>query len=228
MENKTKSKLMSVQSYKAIGDSAIEIVASDESVDRDGDVIIASGWDCANWLKSGSLIYGHDPSEPENVIGKAESAEVKDGKLVVSCTIAAPGTSPMHDCIRALLEQKILRGVSVGFRSNDYEPNQSGGLNYKSAELIEVSLTPVPANPNAMVLMKSFGMEKMIAKDETDKDNNNKWDPEKDEDRRKAERRGNDRRQPCSPKEEANSAEPESGDKEARFMKLYDALKSIQ
>ncbi len=152
-------KNMLIQEYKSIDDEVIEILASDETVDRDYDIIKAKGWQVDNWLKNGALLYGHDPSSPFNVIGKPVAAEVRGSKLYVQVKLAKVGTSPTHDAVRSLIEQKILKGVSVGFKSDDYEPNEFGGRTFKSQELLELSVVPVPANPSARMLVKSFGEE---------------------------------------------------------------------
>lgn len=150
-------KNFSIEEYKEIGDDAIQIMASDETVDRDSDVIMADGWSTANWLKSGSLLYGHQPHELP--VGSAESAQIIDKKLVVTSKLAKKGTSEWHDAIRSLVEQKILRGVSVGFQAKEWVNNDQGGKTFIKQELLEVSLTPIPANPSAKVLVKSYSQE---------------------------------------------------------------------
>lgn len=164
-------KNMEIQEYKSIDDEVIEILASDETVDRDRDVIKAKGWQVDNWLKNGALLYGHDPSSPFNVIGSPVNAEIRGSKLYVQVRLAKAGTSPAHDAVRSLIEQKILKGVSVGFKSEDYEPNEFGGRTFKSQELLELSVVPVPANPSARMLLKSFGkeVEDLLIKEEDNK-----------------------------------------------------------
>jgi HK97 family phage prohead protease len=149
------TKNLDIKEYKEVDDEVIRIMASDESVDRDNDIIKVDGWNVENWLKTGSLIYGHDPSSPFNVIGSAEKAEVQDGKLYLYSRLAKKGTSPTHDAVRSLIDQKILRGVSVGFKSTDWEANEYGGRTFLKQELLEISLTPIPANQNAHVV-KNF------------------------------------------------------------------------
>jgi HK97 family phage prohead protease len=147
-------KQVEIKEYKEIDDEVIEILASDESTDRDNDVIKADGWEFSGWLKSGSLLYGHDPSNLP--IGSAEGARVTDGKLYLYSRLAKKGTSEWHDTIRSLLEQKILKGASVGFKPYEYENNEFGGRTFTKSELLEISLTPVPANINAQVILRGM------------------------------------------------------------------------
>lgn len=189
-------KQIGIEEYKEINDEVIEILASDDSVDRDQDIISPDGWDFSGWLKSGSLLYGHNPSNLP--VGSAEGAKVADGKLYLYSKLAKKGTSEWHDTIRSLLEQKILKGVSVGFKPKQYEPNEHGGRTFLKQELLEISLTPVPANSNAMVQMKSMNISEEIKNKLIDKD---------------------------EVEEETQDVEPQETESKAdRFMKLYNTL----
>lgn len=189
-------KQIGIDEYKEIDDEVIEILASDDSVDRDNDIINPDGWDFSGWLKSGSLLYGHNPSNLP--VGSAEGAKIVDGKLYLYSRLAKKGTSDWHDTIRSLLDQKILKGVSVGFKPKEYEPNDVGGRTFLKQELLEISLTPVPANSNAMVQMKSMDISEEIKNKLIDKD---------------------------EVEEETQDVEPqETESKSDRFMKLYNTL----
>ena len=153
MENKN----LEIKEYKEIDDETIQILASDESLDRDNDIIKVNGWSFSNWLKTGALLYGHQPHELP--VGSAEGAEIRGKKFYVYSKLAKKGTSEWHDAIRSLVDQKILKGVSVGFKVIDYEDNEFGGRTFKEQELLEVSLTPIPANANARLLVKEYSKE---------------------------------------------------------------------
>lgn len=210
-------KTLSVTEYKELGDEIVELLASDETVDRDRDVIMASGWNVENWLKSGSVLYGHNPSALP--IGSAESARVENGKLYLYTRFAKKGTSEWHDTIRSLIEQKILKGVSVGFKTDEYEQNEEGGRNFIKNELLEVSLTPVPANPNAMVVLRSMNIEQdtkeaLLVDKEARRLYLDKYVEEEE------------KRKPAPVEEEAQDVEPNEKDEAiSNFMKLYRILK---
>ena len=85
--------------------------------------------------------------------------------------MAAPGTSELVDSVRSLIDQKILRAVSVGFQPIEAEPRKNGGWEYTKAALHEVSVVAVPANPNAVALAKSFNpqiAEKLLVRADSD------------------------------------------------------------
>lgn len=186
-------KQIGIEEYKELDDEVIEILASDESTDRDNDVITADGWDFSGWLKSGSLLYGHNQANLP--VGSAEGAKVADGKLYLYSRLAKKGTSEWHDTIRSLLEQKILKGVSVGFKPYEYEPNDFGGRTFLKQELLEISLTPVPANSNAMVQIKEMDITEEVKHKLTGE-----------------------------VEDEAQDAEPQEETKADKFMKLYKTL----
>lgn len=132
-----------------------EYILSDETVDRYGDVIMAGGWDLSNFKKNPIALFNHDSDE---VIGTWENVRVEGKRLIGKLKLAAEGTSPTVDKVRRLVQQGILRAVSVGFNPTQYEPlNEKadpfwGPFRYLKQELLETSVVSVPANPGAMQL----------------------------------------------------------------------------
>lgn len=131
----------------------LDFILSDNTVDRYGDVIEAAGWDLASFKKNPIALFGHSSSFP---IGVWENLRIDGNKLVGRLKLAARGTSHRIDEIIALVEQGILRAVSVGFRPIDGEEMKGGGVRYRAQELLETSLVTVPANPNAVQIAKSL------------------------------------------------------------------------
>jgi HK97 family phage major capsid protein len=74
--------------------------------------------------------------------------------------MAKAGTSYRLDELRRLIEQGILRAVSVGFRPIKSEPldpeRPYAGRKYLKQELLETSLVSVPANPAALAVVKAM------------------------------------------------------------------------
>ncbi len=132
----------------------LEFVLSDETVDRMGDVIVADGWNLANFKRNPIALFGHDQSTP---IGYWENLRIEGSKLVGHLKLAAKGTSQRIDEIVSLIEQGILKAVSVGFKPLDSEPMANGrGVRFKRQELLETSVVSVPANPAALAVAKSL------------------------------------------------------------------------
>ncbi len=137
----------------------LDFVLSDDTLDRYGDVIDAKGWDLRNFKKNPIALFGHSGSFP---IGTWTNIRVEGSKLIATLKLAAKGTSDRIDELINLVEQGILRAVSVGFRPLESEPidpkKPYGGQRYTKQELLETSLVSVPANPSALALAKSLNV----------------------------------------------------------------------
>ncbi len=131
----------------------LTFVLSDDTVDRYGDVIEAEGWDLSWFRKNNIALFGHDSTFP---IGTWEDVRVEGNKLLGRLKFAAEGTSARIDELRRLVEQRILKAVSVGFKPVEHEPMKSGGVRFRRQELLETSLVSVPANPAALAVAKSL------------------------------------------------------------------------
>lgn len=135
-------------------DNPLEFVLSDESTDRMGDVIRADGWDLSSFKNNPIALYGHSH---DNVIGKWENVRIEGKKLIGRLRLAKKGTSDLVDTVSSLLEQRILKAVSVGFQPIEAKPMKStGGWEYTKSALHEVSVVAVPANPSALALAKAL------------------------------------------------------------------------
>jgi HK97 family phage prohead protease len=143
-----------------------EFILSDETRDRYGDIIRADGWKLAAFKKNPVALYGHDASALP--IGRWANVRIEGKQLRGRLELAEPGTSGMVDAIRSLIKQKILRAVSVGLIPLESEPIDENdpwsGLDIKSAELVECSVVPVPANPSALAVKSLSAVDPRIRK----------------------------------------------------------------
>lgn len=138
-------------------------VASSEAVDRYGDIIVASGWQLKNFKKNPIALWQHQATSP---IGTWKDVQIVDDKLMATLELAKAGTSTIVDMLRGMIEQRVLRAVSVGFqpingqveRIMDDKGNWTGGYRYLKSELLEISVVSVPANPEAISVAKAMGI----------------------------------------------------------------------
>lgn len=146
--------------YQSLADP-LEYIMSDDTTDRMGDVIDPAGWDLGNFKKNPIALFNHRSDE---IIGFWSNVRREGNKLIAKLNLADAGTSPLVDKIRRLVEQRILRACSVGFRSlkkeklNEEADDWFGPFKYLKSELVECSLVSVPANPNALQVAKSVGI----------------------------------------------------------------------
>lgn len=138
-------------------------IASDETADRMGDVILVQGWDTKRFEENPQALWSHDArSFPIGSVSEIRKAQ-RDGRAVLLETIdyAEAGTDPRIDTIFKLVEQDILRAVSVGFLptkatwvEDPKERKRLGlgpmGMLFEKQEQLELSQCTIPANPNAL------------------------------------------------------------------------------
>jgi HK97 family phage prohead protease len=115
-----------------------------------GDKINQLGWDLSGFRKNPTILFAHDGGSLP--VGKATSVEVLNGKLQVGVRFAR---TPFGKSVAAMVSQGFLRATSVGFRPLDYSfakaAGRSNGIDFHSAELLEVSIVPVPANASCLL-----------------------------------------------------------------------------
>ena len=160
-ERKMKKVFNLISTFKAVkvedsnsGDSiTIRGLASTNSVDRAGDVILQTAWlkGLENYKKNPIILFNHNYDQP---IGRAADIRVTDKGLELVAKISAAA-----DDVYQLVKEGILCTFSVGFMIKDAEYNEAtDGFIIKDAELYEVSVVSVPCNQDATFsLSKSFG-----------------------------------------------------------------------
>lgn len=167
-------------SVKEIGkgsDRILRFVSSDESEDRDGDIIKMSGWELDNYKKNPVLLWAHSYSMPP--IAKAVNIykDPRLNQLVIDAkfpTISELSTDGEHvsdhakfaDTVYNMYKNSYLSTTSVGFRALEHKrrddaeamkkPEWERGAIIFRQELYEVSFVPVPANPNALIQARSI------------------------------------------------------------------------
>ena len=137
-----------------------QFTLSDETVDRYGDVVSAGGWELDNFRRNPVALFGHQYDFP---IGRWQDLHVEDKALRGKLILAPKGTSARIDEISTLIEHDILRAVSVGFRPTaspqplkDAKGEETGGVRFTRQELLECSVVPIPANPNALSIARAL------------------------------------------------------------------------
>lgn len=131
-------------------------VLTAETPDRVGDVVMLNGLDLKSFKNNPVALVQHQSNEFP--IGIWKNLRVAGDALLGDLQLAAKGTSKAADVSRALIEQGILRAVSIGFRAVEYAQLQPRGTKFIKSELLEASLVSVPMNPRALMVAKSVGM----------------------------------------------------------------------
>ena len=131
-------------------------VMSDAEPDR-ADDIVEQTWDLSEFRQNPVAPYNHDYSAPP--IGRWENVRALGGVLRGTLIPSPVESYPLSLTVAALLEQRVLRTVSVGFRpaaviARSSLPEEdtryaTRGAVYVRPRLMEASVTPMPMNPRA-------------------------------------------------------------------------------
>ena len=146
----------------AEADRTLRFCFSDGSVDRMGDTINQHGWDLRDFERNPVALWAHDSTAPP--IGLASALLVERCKLMGDIQFAPPETYGFADLIYRLVKGRFLRAVSVGFMPIEYkfvenDPIRGFGINFLKQALLEISVCPVPANPNALQEARLKGID---------------------------------------------------------------------
>ena len=166
-KGQTSKKDISV-STEDIGERSVLFTISKEVVDRDGDILRASGVDFSNYMKNPVFLSFHNSREfPLGKVTKfwVEGNEVK--AIVYFPTLEELSTDPNNASEKAKLvdftyhcyKTGMLNAVSVGFIPLEWVETENG-FDILKWELLEFSAVAVPANQDAIAeAVKSFGDE---------------------------------------------------------------------
>lgn len=160
-----------VPEIRAIGEKdsgLVEFVITDESVDRMSDVIKLDGWDVKDFLNNPVVLWAH--SHFDVPVGKAITLDILTAqKQIRSVTQFTPrDLSEFGYMVYQMYVQRFLNAVSVGFQPKEYtwvssdtdeERARRGGIDFLKQSLLEYSTVPVPANPNALAVARSAGID---------------------------------------------------------------------
>lgn len=138
-------------------DGSYQVIASDDTEDRYGDVVVADGWHLDNYAKNPVWLVDHFYMV-ERIVGQARDVRVSGNKLLARYVPDPVDSGECTSVCLAKLDAGSLRTVSVGFmpirweRISDDKGNWTGGFRFLEQDLLEISWVAVPANPNATLL----------------------------------------------------------------------------
>jgi len=158
----------------------MRIIGTDETVDRDGDIITVKGWELDNYKKNPVFLWAHDyRSVP---LARTDKLVKRKDPMRYEFHVRYPtlGLYPFADMILSMYGEQMINASSVGFipkkwekideegeRAKDDSTQVEKGLfwheprRYLLQELLELSGCPVPSNPNALTPdalgQRSFG-----------------------------------------------------------------------
>lgn len=132
------------------------------AVDRDNEVLLPAGMSATDFKKNPVIFWNHDYDQP---IGKCTKLTSDGDHWIAQATLSA--TDPRAKQVHGLMKEDIVKGVSVGFipieaRNPTSKDKELFGDHveyiYSKWKLLEFSVTPLPANQDALVT----GVSKMV------------------------------------------------------------------
>lgn len=136
-------------------------VFSDATVDHSDDSIDPKGWNLGIFKRNPVALFSHMSWDPP--IGRASNVAVQDNKLVGDIEFATADVYEFADTIYRLVDGGFLKAVSVGFKPDEWaftnDKNRPYGIDFKKQTLLEISVCPVPCNPNALNEARSIGVD---------------------------------------------------------------------
>ena len=151
---------------KDMGNRRVLFTISKEVVDRDGDILRASGCDLTNYLKNKVFLGFHNSRDFP--LGKTEDIWIEADRvkaIVYFPTVEELSSDPNNASEKAKLvdftyhcyKTGMLNAVSVGFIPIEWIETENG-YDILKWELLEFSAVAVPANQDAIAeAVKSFG-----------------------------------------------------------------------
>jgi hypothetical protein len=148
-------------SIKQQTDRTIEFIASHELPDRVGEVVKIAGLDLRAFTRNPVLLLGH------RYDGGAAVAKVLNlRKIYIEGVPALMADAyfpdrPQSNAALADVQVGLLAAVSIGFRPLETGPPESPGqkgVTFTKAELLEISLVPVPACSTCLITRKEYAM----------------------------------------------------------------------
>jgi len=131
--------------------NTLRFIGSDGSVDRYHEVIDQKGWNLTNFKRNPVIPDCHDYSSIVKILGRAAHIEVnKDGQLVNDVEFCVE--NPLGNLAFKMAAGGFIKSQSVGFIPLEWtngKTKDDPARTYTKAELLEISMVVVPANPGA-------------------------------------------------------------------------------
>lgn len=148
-----------------LGPNRVEAIAGTSQKARDGHIVEMRGMDTSAFLRSGTVLWGHNP---DAVVGTPVAGRVDaSGNLLLTIDFAPEGVSDRADETRRLVKAGVVRNLSIGFDVIDATPldpkKPRAGLRVTRSELLEVSFVAVPANSGAVVTARAARAGKVLS-----------------------------------------------------------------
>lgn len=162
------------QIFKRFDDTEVRIADAEKrivrftittsDVDREGDIILTSGIDTANFEKNPVVLFGHNYKDLP--VGRCVGMEKLANRIVASVEFATEDMNPKAEQVYRMVRAGFLKATSIGFQPLEWEPTPSGkGIVFTRCELLEFSVVPIPAQPQALIAAGARGIDTAVLRE---------------------------------------------------------------
>ena len=141
---------------KDLGDGAFSATVTTSDVDRMGESIDTQGVSTDTYMQNPVVLYGHDYQGLP--IGKTTKLQSFKNKMTATFQLAIK-EYPFAQTVADMIKGGYLNAVSIGGVVKQWNDDWT---EIQQMEMVEFSVVPVPANPNALITARSF--EKITGK----------------------------------------------------------------
>lgn len=137
---------------KAVGNEELDFIASDETLDRYGEVVKLDGWELDEYLANPVVPDSHRYDSIAFLLGNTTQLTIKGGKMHNRVRFAMD--NPLGAMAYKMASKGFIRSESVGFIPKAWTPGKTKeepARTFTKQSLLEISLVIVPANPGATV-----------------------------------------------------------------------------
>jgi len=148
-------------------DRVAVFIASTDAVDSYGEVVDQEGWDFSRFEKNPVILFAHDSRSLP--IGKALKWDVEtttEGRKQLVIEVFFSRVNPFAEMAWQMVLEDTLRACSVGFMPGGIESREIDGKDRAVLVrncLFELSICPVPANPEAVLKLEESVLGKVAA-----------------------------------------------------------------
>jgi HK97 family phage prohead protease len=163
MKDKSSNEIRTAANFavvKTAQDGKLTAVASNPTLDRDGEIIVPSAFlkDLGRYRANPVILAAHTHRSMDGtptIIGRADMVRVENNALIFEMTFAE---TPVAQQWQSLYEGGFAKAFSVGFLGKEgaYDKARQG-FTWTRVELLEISAVPVPSNPESLRLRDAGG-----------------------------------------------------------------------
>jgi HK97 family phage prohead protease len=138
----------------------VDVVMSTPTIDRHGERVELD-WDLRAYAANPVVLWAHDSRELP--LGRCENVRIDGNALVGTIRFCSAAANPKAEQCLQLFREGVLNAVSVGFIPHSYRFEKDDDeeiLVLSQNELVELSVTPTPANPDALARRRAKAMAK--------------------------------------------------------------------